>query len=156
MGIGIHKNQSITRAKFQEFTDQYDVIVDATGQLSLTNKALGTTGGYSGYLVALNADVKGDFTDLYPNSRIVLENYTGYAWAFSKTPNQANVGIGRTSSERPDDYMAVFEGVIESVTHEDAGSGNCVYELPNPARRGFSPRVLQSRGYRDARAVRTS
>ena len=27
-----------------------------------------------------------------------------------------------------------LEGVIESVTHEDAGSRNCVYELPNPAR----------------------
>ena len=31
----------------------------------------------------------------------------------------------------------LYEGVIENVTHEDAGWGNCVYEFPNPARRGF-------------------
>ena len=109
----IHENQSITRAEFRELTDQYDVIVDATGQPSLTSKALGATDEYSGHLVAVNADVEGDFTDLYPNSRIVLENYTGYAWAFSKTPTRANVGIGWTSSERPDDYMAAFKTACE-------------------------------------------
>ena len=30
------------------------------------------------------------------------------------------------------------EGVIESVTHEDAGSGNCVHELPIPAKKAAS------------------
>lgn len=52
--------------------------------------------------------------------------------------------------------LVYAEGVIESVTHEDAGSGNCVHEFPNPARGGFYPRVLQSRGYRDTRTVRAS
>ncbi|MFC6717162.1 NAD(P)/FAD-dependent oxidoreductase [Natrialbaceae archaeon GCM10025810] len=105
-GVAVHENQPISRTEFHEFTNMYDVIVDATGQPSLTSKALGTTDEYSGHLVALNADVEGDFTDLYPNSRIVLENYTGYSWAFSKTPTRANVGIGWVASERPDDYMA--------------------------------------------------
>ncbi|WP_434530311.1 NAD(P)/FAD-dependent oxidoreductase (plasmid) [Haloarcula sp. NS06] len=104
-GVDIHENQSITRTDFHEFTDEYDLVVDATGQPSLSSKALGTTNEYSGYMVALNSDVEGDFTELYPNSRIILENYTGYSWAFPKTSQRANVGIGWTVSDRPSDYM---------------------------------------------------
>ena len=111
--VTIHENQSITCAEFQEFSDEYEVIVDATGQPSFTSKTLGVTDEYSGHLVALNADVEGDFTDLYPNSRIVLENYTGYAWAFAKSPTRTNVGIGWTSSERPDDYITAFKTACE-------------------------------------------
>jgi digeranylgeranylglycerophospholipid reductase len=112
-GIDVHENRAITRAEFREFTDTYDLVVDATGQPSLTSKALGTTDEYSGCFVALNSDVTGDFTELYPNSQIVLENYTGYAWAFSKTPQRANVGIGWTVEDRPADYMAAFEAACE-------------------------------------------
>ena len=35
---------------------------------------------------------------------------------------------GRPSCRRVRDP---WEGVIESVTHEDTGSGNCVHEFPN-------------------------
>ncbi|MFC7138467.1 hypothetical protein ACFQMA_01280 [Halosimplex aquaticum] len=52
--------------------------------------------------------------------------------------------------------LLIAEGVIESLTHEDAGCWNCVYERQHPARRGFYRRVLQCRGYRDARVVRAS
>ena len=48
------------------------------------------------------------------------------------------------------------EGVIESVTHEDAGCWNCVYERQHPARGDFYRRVLQCNGDRDARVVRAS
>jgi len=48
------------------------------------------------------------------------------------------------------------EGVIESVTHEDAGCWNCVYERQHPARGEFYRRVLQCNGDRDARVVRAS
>lgn len=112
-GVEIHENRSISRSEFHDLTDEYTVVVDATGQPSLSSKALGTTDEYSGNFVALNADVEGDFSDLYPNSRIVLENYTGYTWAFSKTPMRANVGIGWTASERPDDYMAALRAACE-------------------------------------------
>ncbi|WP_435069765.1 NAD(P)/FAD-dependent oxidoreductase [Haloplanus sp. C73] len=112
-GVSIHENQSITRADFHEFTEEYDLVVDATGQPSLSSKALGTTDEYSGYMVALNSDVEGDFTELYPNSRIVLENYTGYSWAFPKTSQRANVGIGWTVSDRPRDYMNAFREACE-------------------------------------------
>jgi len=51
----------------------------------------------------------------------------------------------------------VQEGVIESVTHEDAGCWNCVYERQHhPARGDFYRRVLQCNGDRDARVVRAS
>lgn len=112
-GVNIYENQSITRTEFLEFTTDYDLVVDASGQPSLSSKALGTTEEYSGHFVALNADVEGDFSDLYPNSQIVLENYTGYAWAFSKTARRANVGIGWTFSERPDDYVAAFRAACD-------------------------------------------
>jgi len=49
-----------------------------------------------------------------------------------------------------------YEGVIESVTHEDAGCWNCVYERQHPARGDFYRRVLQCNGDRDARVVRAS
>jgi len=48
------------------------------------------------------------------------------------------------------------EGVIESVTHEDVGCWNCVYERQHPARGDFYRRVLQCNGDRDARVVRAS
>jgi len=50
----------------------------------------------------------------------------------------------------------LLEGVIESVTHEDAGCWNCVYERQHPARGDFYRRVLQCNGDRDARVVRAS
>jgi len=55
----------------------------------------------------------------------------------------------------PFDYL-MREGVIESVTHEDAGCWNCVYERQHPARGDFYRRVLQCNGDRDARVVRAS
>ncbi|SEJ21546.1 hypothetical protein SAMN05444271_13144, partial [Halohasta litchfieldiae] len=35
------------------------------------------------------------------------------------------------------DNILLYEGVIESVTHEDAGCWNCVYERQHPARGDF-------------------
>ncbi|WP_231587878.1 helix-turn-helix domain-containing protein [Halostagnicola sp. A56] len=46
-GVDIHENQSITRTDFHEFTDEYDLVVDATGQPSLIGAAgagLGSAG----------------------------------------------------------------------------------------------------------------
>ena len=112
-GVSVHEDRPVSPSELCEFTDEYDIVVDATGQPSLTSKALGSTDEYSGHLVALNAEVTGDFSDLYPNSQIILENYTGYTWAFSKTPHRANVGIGWAPSDRPDDYMAAFKHTCE-------------------------------------------
>ena len=112
-GVSIHENHQITKAEFRTLADEYDLLVDATGQPSITSKVRGRTDEYAGRMIALNADVEGDFSDLYPNSQIVLEGYTGYAWAFSKSPERANIGIGWTESERPADYIAEFEAACE-------------------------------------------
>ncbi|MBX0324971.1 NAD(P)/FAD-dependent oxidoreductase [Halomicroarcula sp. F13] len=112
-GVSIHENHQITKAEFRTLADKYDLLVDATGQPSITSKVRGRTDEYAGRMIALNADVEGDFSDLYPNSQIVLEGYTGYAWAFSKSPERANIGIGWTESERPADYIAEFEAACE-------------------------------------------
>ncbi|WP_458186612.1 NAD(P)/FAD-dependent oxidoreductase [Haladaptatus sp. NG-WS-4] len=108
-GVSIHGTHPISTEEFRTFAEEYDLLVDATGQPSITSKVRGRTDEYAGRMIALNADVEGDFSDLYPTSQIVLENYTGYARAFSKSPERANVGIGWTESERPADYMTEFE-----------------------------------------------
>ena len=45
------------------------------------------------------------------------------------------------------------EPVIESVTYEAAGFGNCVHQLQSPAGCRFGQRVLECSGYRDSSAV---
>jgi hypothetical protein len=46
-----------------------------------------------------------------------------------------------------------IERVIESLSREAAGFGNCVQQYQRPARRSFSRRVLECRGYGDSTAV---
>jgi len=55
-----------------------------------------------------------------------------------------------------DRYVSTWEPVIESVTCEAAGFGNCVHQLQSPAKRSFGQRVLECSGYRDGTAVRAS
>ncbi|WP_306061061.1 NAD(P)/FAD-dependent oxidoreductase [Natronococcus wangiae] len=112
-GVEINEDYTVTKAEFESLADTHDILVDATGQPSLTSKVAGTTNEYGGHLTALNANVTGDFSDLYPKARIVLENYVGYAWAFPKTPTRANVGIGWGQRDLPDDYMAELRAVCE-------------------------------------------
>ena len=49
--------------------------------------------------------------------------------------------------------LDTIEPVIESVTCEAAGFGNCVQQLQRPAKRSFGQRVLECSGYRDGSAV---
>ena len=51
------------------------------------------------------------------------------------------------------DGTASREPVIESVTCEAAGFGNCIHQLQSPARRSFGQRVLECSGYRSSAAV---
>lgn len=112
-GVEINADHSVTKAEFETLAATHDILVDATGQPSLTSKVTGTTNEYSGHLTALNADVTGDFSDLYPKVRIVLENYVGYVWAFPKTPTRANIGIGWGQRDLPNDYMAELRAACE-------------------------------------------
>lgn len=113
LGVEVAEDTPVSAGELRGFADDYDLVVDATGQPSLSSKTFGTPEEYGSRLIALNADVEGEFARLYPNARIVLESYTGYAWAFPKTPDRANLGIGWAADERPDDYFAAFEAACD-------------------------------------------
>jgi digeranylgeranylglycerophospholipid reductase len=104
---------NISPARFESFVDDYDYVVDATGQPSLTMRARGRTDRYTGDMVALNATVEGDFTAYETRPRIFFESYVGYSWSFPKSAKRANVGIGWAGDRRPDDYMAALEAACE-------------------------------------------
>jgi hypothetical protein len=54
-------------------------------------------------IVALNAEVEGDFEGTVEYPRILFECYLGYFWVCHKSAERANVGIGWIDSDRPDD-----------------------------------------------------
>jgi digeranylgeranylglycerophospholipid reductase len=112
-GVDVRESAGVTKAEFRDFSDRFDLVVDATGQPSMASKVDGTTGEYAGRMTALNAEVQGDFSALYPNSRILFENYLGYAWAFPKSESRANVGIGWAQDNLPDDYYRSFVAACE-------------------------------------------
>ncbi|MCO8244348.1 MULTISPECIES: NAD(P)/FAD-dependent oxidoreductase [unclassified Haladaptatus] len=112
-GVELRANHGVSKAEFRELADEYYLVVDATGQPSLASKADGTTDEYSGRMVALNADVTGDFSAVYPRSRIVFEGYLGYGWLFPKTETRANVGVGWHERDVPDDYFAALHDACD-------------------------------------------
>jgi digeranylgeranylglycerophospholipid reductase len=108
-GVVFETGRSVTRAQYESIVSDYDYIIDATGQPSLTHKVRGRAAEYTGDMVALNATVAGDFEAYRRLPRIFFEGYVGYAWSFPKSAERANVGIGWAGDERPDDYMAALE-----------------------------------------------
>ena len=112
-GVTVRSGSPVTKSKFKSLIDRHDLVVDATGQPSLTSKVAGSTDEYSGYMTALNTDVQGDFSDIFPNTRMILENYAGYAWVFPKSPGRANVGIGWAQRDPPTDHMEAFKQACE-------------------------------------------
>jgi len=94
-------------------------------------------------------------------SMVWLERNLGMAFFNARMGGDPPVPVDMVDVRPPRSVrvsVARNEGVIESVTHEDAGCWNCVYERQHPAARGdFYRRVLQCNGGdRDARVVRAS
>ncbi|MFC6824654.1 NAD(P)/FAD-dependent oxidoreductase [Halopelagius fulvigenes] len=112
-GVDVRDGAGVTKAAFRAFSEEYDLVVDATGQPSLTSKAERRTGEYAGRMTALNADVEGDFSELYPRAHILFENYLGYSWAFPKSETRANVGIGWAEGTLPKNYYEAFVAACE-------------------------------------------
>ena len=112
-GVDIQTGTSIGIAEFQDLSETYDYVVDATGQPSLTTKALGRTDAYTGDMIALNADVEGDFMVYRKTPRIFFEGYVGYSWSFPKSATRANVGIGWAGNDRPDNYIEALWNACE-------------------------------------------
>lgn len=112
-GVTVRSGSPVAKSEFNSLIGRHDLVVDATGQPSLTSKVTGSTDEYSGYMTALNADVEGGFSDICPNTRMVFENYAGYAWVFPKSPHRANIGIGWAQRDLPSDYMEAFKQACE-------------------------------------------
>lgn len=147
-GVDVRENTGVSKDDYARLCEQSDLVVDATGQPSLASKADGTTGEYSGRMTAVNADVEGDFSAIYPRSIILFENYLGYSWVFPKTPDRANVGIGWAEDKLPDDYMAAFADACRRndwpVPDRDAAN---IYTIPR------GPSLEPSRVYDPERSV---
>jgi digeranylgeranylglycerophospholipid reductase len=112
-GVEVREGENVTVDDYRDVVGAYDYVVDATGQPSLSMKARDATGRYTGDIVALNADVEGDFSEVERRPRIVFEGYVGYFWVFPKSATRANVGIGWASEDRPDDYMAALRAACD-------------------------------------------
>ena len=112
-GVDVREGEALTIPEYRELLGEYDYVVDATGQPSLTLRAFDLVDRYTGDMVALNADVEGDFHGYETLPRIVFEGYVGYAWSFPKSATRANVGIGWAGEERPEDYFATFRRACE-------------------------------------------
>jgi digeranylgeranylglycerophospholipid reductase len=107
-GVEFVTGESVSVDRYRELVDEFDVVVDATGQPALTLKAKGLTREYTGDMVALNATVEGDFTEYVERPRIYFEGYVGYAWSFPKSETHANIGIGWAGEERPENYFTAL------------------------------------------------
>ncbi|MFQ3285117.1 NAD(P)/FAD-dependent oxidoreductase [Natronomonas sp.] len=130
-GVAFETGRSITAEAYRTIVNEYDYVVDATGQPALTHKIRDTVSSYTGDMVALNATVEGDFGEYVDRPRIFFEGYVGYAWSFPKSEQRANVGIGWAGDRRPDDYIAAFEAAAErnGFPVPDRGDVN-IYTIP--------------------------
>jgi digeranylgeranylglycerophospholipid reductase len=131
-GVDVREGENVTVARYRDLVEAFDLVVDATGQPALSLKAAGRTDSYTGDIVALNADVAGDFTDHRRRPRIVFEGYTGYFWVFPKSDSRANVGIGWAGTDRPDDYVAELWGACDRAgVPRPSREATAVYTIPH-------------------------
>lgn len=108
-GVTFEIGSSVSPSQYNSIIEEYDYVVDASGQPSLTLKARDERKEYTGDMVALNATVEGDFSAYKKWPRIFFEGFVGYSWSFPKSDTRANIGIGWAGDQRPDDYMAALE-----------------------------------------------
>ena len=112
-GVDVRDGDALSVPEYRDLLGEYDYIIDATGQPSITLRAFDLVQSYTGDMVALNAEVEGDFGAYETYPRIIFEGYVGYAWSFPKSDTRANVGIGWAGEERPAQYFSTFEGACE-------------------------------------------
>ena len=112
-GVDVRDGDALTIPEYRDIIDDYDYIIDATGQPSITLRAFDLEQHYTGDMVALNAEVESDFSEYETFPHIFFEGYVGYAWSFPKSATRANVGIGWAGEERPTHYFSAFERACE-------------------------------------------
>ncbi|MEF8892736.1 NAD(P)/FAD-dependent oxidoreductase [Halodesulfurarchaeum sp.] len=113
LGVTFETGHSVSARDYRQVVSEYDYIIDATGQPSLTHKVNNIVEEYTGDMVALNATVEGKFEEYVEYPRIFFEGYVGYSWSFPKSEQFANVGIGWAGDQRPNDYMAALEAAAK-------------------------------------------
>ena len=109
LGVTVRDGAGVSIPEYRELITDFDFVIDATGQPSITLRAFDLVPAYTGDMIALNATVSGDFQEYWQDPRIFFEGYVGYAWSFPKSPSHANIGIGWVGEQRPDKYFASFE-----------------------------------------------
>lgn len=114
LGVTIHENSSISKAKFHELTMEYDWVIDGSGGPSVTSKA---NGWQSFYLETSGMTVQytmlGDFSRFHNKIfAALLNDYAGYYWIFPKSDDEANVGLIVFEDTRVN-LWHVLEGVIK-------------------------------------------
>ena len=114
LGVRIHENTAISKAKFKELSSDYDWIIDASGAPSVTSKANGWQSFYkdtSGLTVQYT--MHGDFTK-YRNKiyAALLTKNEGYYWVFPKSDDEANVGL-IVFNDTQENLWDILEGIIE-------------------------------------------
>ncbi len=115
-GVSFETNYTVDKAEYWDIVNNYDYVIDATGNPSLSHRARGSVEAYTGDMVALNASVEGDFADYVDWPRIFFEGYVGYAWAFPKSSTLANVGIGWAGDQRPGNY---YDALVSAAERND-------------------------------------
>lgn len=132
LGVTVHAGTTVSSAQFDDLTDEYDVVVDASGNPSWGARALGFSNEYTGSMVALNADVTGDLSAFYPEPHVIHEGTRGYFWVFPKTDDRANVGIGWELGYQPPDYYEALWRACDRHGVPRPGRGD-VYAYTIPA-----------------------
>ena len=112
-GVDVREGDGLSIPEYRNLLSDYDYVIDATGQPSITLRAFDLEERYTGDMVALNAEVDGDFSEYESFPRIFFEGYVGYAWSFPKSATRANIGIGWAGEERPPHYFSAFEQACE-------------------------------------------
>lgn len=130
-GVDVRDGEPLGVAEYRDAVDEYDYVIDATGQPSLTLRAYDLVHEYTGDLVALNAEVEGDFGEYATDPRIFFEGFVGYSWSFPKSESRANVGIGWAGENRPDNYFEALRDTCRRnripIPHPDIVN---VYTIP--------------------------
>ncbi|WP_152041930.1 NAD(P)/FAD-dependent oxidoreductase [Salinigranum salinum] len=128
-GVDVCEGTNVSVGRYREIVDDFDLVVDATGQPALSLKAAGRTGAYTGDVVALNADVEAA-SETPHRPDIVFEGHLGYFWVFPKSDRRANVGIGGAGEERPDNYIEELWGACDRFGVPRPAREDGIYTIP--------------------------
>lgn len=130
-GVEIRTEESIKTSELGSICTEYDYVIDASGQPSVSSQAFQFTEEYTGDMVALNTTVGGDFSAYESTPRIFFEGYVGYSWSFPKSASRANVGIGWAGDQRPSNYFQAFVDACErnNLPQPDQEETN-IYTIP--------------------------